>query len=91
MVKTGPYPYHLKERILSRRGHLSNNACADLLPLLIEKGTTRLILSHLSKENNLPLLAKRTALGRLKECGMQENKDFTLTVAPEQGCQPILL
>ncbi len=91
MLKTGPYPYHLKERILSRRGHLSNDACAAELPKLIRGGTTRLVLSHLSKENNLPALARRTALLALKEQGMTENKDFLLEVAPPQGGKPILL
>lgn len=91
MLKTGSYPYYLKERILSRRGHLSNDACAAELPRLVEQGTTRLILSHLSRENNLPALAGRTARGILKEYGMQENRDFTLTVAPPSGGQPVLL
>lgn len=91
MLKTGPYPYHLKERILSRRGHLSNEACAAELVRLVQGGTTRVVLSHLSKENNMPALAKRTALAALKAGGMAENKDFTLSVAPPQGGDPILL
>lgn len=91
MVKTGPYPYHLKERILSRRGHLSNDACAAELPRLIEQGTTRLILAHLSKENNIPMLAKRTATATLKEYGITENKDYILEVAMPCGNQPIYL
>lgn len=86
MLKTGPYPYHLKERVLSRRGHLSNADCAAELPNLVKNGTTRLILAHLSQENNLPLLAKRTALAALKAQGMEENKDFLLQVAPV--CSP---
>ncbi len=85
MVKTGPYPYYLKERVLSRRGHLSNVDCAAELPRLVETGTTRLILAHLSQENNLPLLARRTALAALKEQGMEENKDYLLQVAPVSG------
>lgn len=91
MVKTGPYPYHLKERILSRRGHLSNDACAAELPRLIEKGTTRLILSHLSRENNIPMLARRTAVVALKEHGMAEQKDYLLEVAAPCGNKPIYL
>lgn len=91
MLKTGPYPYHLKERVLSRRGHLSNDACAAELPRLVQAGTTRLILSHLSKENNIPMLAKRTALAALREQGMTENKDFMLDVATPCGGKPIFL
>ncbi|MBR4868408.1 MAG: MBL fold metallo-hydrolase, partial [Clostridia bacterium] len=80
-----------KERILSRRGHLSNDACAAELPRLIEQGTTRLILAHLSKENNIPMLAKRTATATLKEYGITENKDYILEVAMPCGNQPIYL
>ncbi len=91
MLKTGPYPYYLKERVLSRRGHLSNDACAAELPRLVQGGTTRFVLAHLSQENNIPMLAKRTALGALKAQGMEENKDFTLDVAAPCGNQPIYL
>ncbi len=91
MVKTGPYPYYLKERILSRKGHLSNEACASELPGLVKTGTTRIILSHLSRENNLPILAQRTALGALRAYGMEENRDFILQVAPVCGGTPLML
>lgn len=91
MVKTGPYPYHLKERILSRRGHLSNDACAAELPRLIERGTTRLILSHLSRENNVPMLARRTAVAALKEHGMTEQRDYILEVAAPCGNQTMFI
>ncbi len=86
MLKTGPYPFYLKERVLSRRGHLSNADCAAELPNLVKQGTTRFILAHLSRENNLPVLAQRTALAALKAQGMEENKDFLLQVAPV--CSP---
>ncbi len=85
MLKTGPYPFYLKERVLGRRGHLSNVDCAAELPNLVKAGTTRLILAHLSQENNLPHLAQRTALATLKGQGMEENKDFLLKVAPPSG------
>lgn len=86
MLKTGPYPFYLKERVLSRRGHLSNVDCAAELPRLVKNGTTRFILAHLSQENNLPALAQRTALATLKGNGMEENKDFLLKVA--SVCSP---
>ena len=91
MLKTGPYPSYLKERVLSRRGHLSNVDCAAELPALVNSGTTRIILAHLSRENNLPLLAQRTAIMALKECGMVENKDYILQVAPPCGGTPLVL
>ncbi len=52
MLENGPYPYHLKRRVLSNHGHLSNAACADTITSLVENGTTRLVLGHLSKQNN---------------------------------------
>ncbi len=85
MLKTGPYPFYLKERVLSRRGHLSNVDCAAELPALVRTGTTRFILAHLSQENNMPILAQRTAISALKAQGMEENKDFLLKVAPVCG------
>ena len=54
MLSYGPYPVYLKRRILSDRGHLSNKDCAVLARYLAENGTTRIILGHLSKENNTP-------------------------------------
>ena len=60
MLKNGPYPYPLKQRILGTRGHLSNAGCACAAVELAESGTGGLVLAHLSEENNLPELALRT-------------------------------
>lgn len=57
MLKNGPYPYELKKRIASNRGHLSNAECAALVTELYGKGLRHLLLAHLSEENNLPSLA----------------------------------
>ena len=54
MLKLGPYPRFLKERILSKRGHLSNEASANLAAALAGSGTTDFLLAHLSAENNTP-------------------------------------
>ena len=66
MLQNGSYPYFLKKRILSERGHLSNDACAEFCSFLHEKGTESFILAHLSRENNTPTKAiecARLALG----------------------------
>ena len=84
MLKTGPYPYPLKRRILSDRGHLSNEACAAELCELVRSGTLRLMLGHLSEQNNTPEVALRTAVAELMRAGMKLNTDFTLDVAPGQ-------
>ena len=57
MLMTGPYPYDLKKRIASRRGHLANPDSAALAARLCARGTTKLMLAHLSQENNLPDIA----------------------------------
>ena len=61
MLKNGPYPIYLQNRILSKNGHLSNDDCARFLPYLAQSGTQTIWLAHLSKENNLPSLALQSA------------------------------
>ncbi len=57
LLMAGPYPYDLKLRIKSPRGHLSNRACADLCTDLALAGTRHILLAHLSEENNAPAIA----------------------------------
>ena len=85
MVELGPYPYPLKKRILGTQGHLSNFACAEFMKELSQSGTTRFVLSHLSRENNTPEIARQTALAALSELGLNEGTDFRLYVSPPQN------
>ncbi len=80
MLRNGPYPYYLKNRISSVRGHLSNADCAKQVKKLIHSGTTRIILGHLSQENNTPGIAENTVLKELEE--LERDKDYILKVAP---------
>lgn len=57
MLIEGPYPYDLKLRIRSNKGHLSNRACAEFASELCFIGTKNILLAHLSEENNDPSLA----------------------------------
>lgn len=57
MLSYGAYPVYLKRRILSDRGHLSNPDCAALAAYLADNGTSKIILGHLSRENNRPGIA----------------------------------
>ena len=59
MLKNGPYPQVLKQRILSTRGHLSNNTAGMFLASLA-KLPEHVVLAHLSEKNNLPQLAQDT-------------------------------
>lgn len=54
MLQNGPYPYDLKKRIASKRGHLSNPDSACFAARLCENGTQSILLAHLSQENNTP-------------------------------------
>lgn len=76
MLMNGPYPYYLRERILSKYGHLSNCDCGHFAVSLAESGTQRIILAHLSDKNNTPELAKHEVSRAL--AGM----DVELLVAP---------
>lgn len=85
MLKTGPYPFVLKRRILSDRGHMSNDACASELAELVRSGTLRLMLGHLSEQNNTPRLAMSASVTELGRAGMKLGSDFTLDVAPGEA------
>ena len=82
MLKKGGYPYILKQRILSTRGHLCNELAADMAVSLIRSGTGNIILAHLSRENNLPEVALHTVLEKAGDaaaaCGCK------IIVAPEK-------
>ncbi len=58
MLKNGSYPPFLKQRVLSKHGHLSNDDCAKLACLLADSGTRQIILGHLSQQNNTPEAAE---------------------------------
>jgi ribonuclease BN (tRNA processing enzyme) len=61
MLKDGPYPWSVKQRVLSRVGHLSNTACAEFLLRDYDGGAHTIVLGHLSEQNNLPELARLAA------------------------------
>lgn len=91
MLRSGTYPLYLKQRILSKFGHLSNEVCARTAAELMRSGTTRFFLGHLSRQNNTPALARGETLRALQACGGQENRDFMLEVAPECDAQRVLI
>lgn len=61
MLKDGPYPWTVKQRVLSRVGHLSNAAAAEFLMRDYDGGAHTIVLGHLSEKNNLPELARLAA------------------------------
>lgn len=78
MLKEGSYPWYLKQRILSTKGHLSNlDAARTLIEVLMGNGEI-VLLGHLSKENNRPELAYDTVREHIEEYGFSVNKNITL-------------
>ena len=75
-LKSGPYPYSLKQRILGDRGHLSNDTAAHFAYRMGCAGTKQIVLAHLSRENNTPERALQTV------CSAVDHLGVTVTVAP---------
>lgn len=78
MLRSGSYPYHLKERISSPTGHLSNQEAADYLATNFPEDVQYIWLCHLSKENNHPELAYKTVEMALQSIGKTAGKDVEL-------------
>ena len=85
MLRNGPYPYWLIQRIRGEGGHLSNQDCAAVLPHLLEAGATRIVLAHLSEQNNTPGLALDCATDALVRAGAAIGRDCLLSVAKPVG------
>lgn len=78
-LRSGPYPYYLKQRILGSGGHLRNEDAAGFAVTLAESGASEIILAHLSRENNTPAMARNAVELALSAAGFSEVR---LTVAP---------
>ena len=85
MLLNGSYPYELKRRILSNRGHLCNEDSSKLAVELVNAGAKHLMLGHLSKENNFPELAMRCCEDALFSHGIAPNADVRVDVASRDG------
>jgi phosphoribosyl 1,2-cyclic phosphodiesterase len=71
MLKVGPYPWPVKQRVMSRVGHLSNDSACDFILRDLEGGAAALILGHLSEHNNHPELARTAAARALEQRGFK--------------------
>ena len=80
-VRSGPYPYFLKERILGPRGHLRNEDAAAFAVTLAAAGAREIVLAHLSRENNTPAMALRAVETALSAAGLSPR----LSAAPRDG------
>lgn len=90
MLRKNPhYSARLKQRILGRHGHLSNEACAEAAMQLTASGVRHLILGHLSGENNTPELAFRVTADRAELEGIRPGRDIMLDVARRDCSGPV--
>ncbi|AIM25168.1 MBL fold metallo-hydrolase [Melissococcus plutonius] len=78
MLRAGPYPWHLKQRILSDKGHLSNEEGALVMADVIGDKTKQIYLGHLSKKNNTKFNARLTMESILKTKDLGVNEDFKI-------------
>jgi len=87
MLKNGPYPWQLKQRVAGRTGHLSNDAAAAVLEEVVDDSCQAVVLAHLSAKNNSPELARKTAARALASAG---RKRVSMRVAVSGGPTPAL-
>jgi phosphoribosyl 1,2-cyclic phosphodiesterase len=83
MLRDGPYPWHLKQRVAGRMGHLSNDEAASLIRAAAGPDCRAVVLAHLSEKNNTPELARGAAARALESVGARR---VTMRVA--QGRRP---
>jgi len=85
MLRDGPYPWHLKQRVGGRMGHLSNQEAAALLRRTVEPDCRAVVLAHLSEKNNTRVLARQAAAGALQSAG---GKRAEMRVAAARSITP---
>ena len=91
MLQVGPYPYQTKQRILGKRGHLSNERSGKLLLDILNSHLKAVFLGHLSKDNNYPELAYETVKAELLGNPFSNDvRDFNLQVASRVCCSELI-
>lgn len=87
MLSNGPYPFNLRQRILSDKGHLSNYDSSKYLSSFIGDNTKYILLAHLSEDNNTEELAYETLVNRLK----QDNRQMPNIIITKQNKETELI
>jgi len=82
MLRVGPYPWSLKQRLLGRYGHLSNTGVAQFIREQFDGTATYLMLAHLSEKNNHPAVARQESLKAMRECGHKTSVTLTSQQEP---------
>ncbi|NIP37889.1 MAG: MBL fold metallo-hydrolase [Candidatus Dadabacteria bacterium] len=87
MMLYSPYPWHLKQRIKSRLGHLSNTEASNLLSTVANSGLHSVVLAHLSKVNNKAESALEFAYNALSKLGLG---DVNINIAPRNNISEVI-
>jgi phosphoribosyl 1,2-cyclic phosphodiesterase len=87
MLKMGPYPWHIKQRVMSRHGHLSNLTTAGFLTEDFDGAAQVLVLAHLSETNNHPEIARMTAAEALAQ--RRDGERIQLLLASQSTPSPV--
>lgn len=90
MLKASSYPYKLKQRILGKYGHISNETAGKLIACVFNQNLKNIFLGHLSKECNMPDLAYLTVSNILDEFGIKVNLDTKIHMAEEYGTKKVI-
>ena len=69
MLKVGPYPWSVKQRVMGRKGHLSNDVVCGFIRSDLDSSIDTLVLGHLSEHNNHPEIVRNMAVGALDRAG----------------------
>jgi phosphoribosyl 1,2-cyclic phosphodiesterase len=87
MLKVGPYPWSVKQRVMSRVGHLSNLGMSDYLMQDLDSCTANLVLGHLSEQNNHPAIVQMIANEALERRGLKTALTIARQGAPSEVFQ----
>lgn len=84
MLKVGPYPWSVKQRVMSRVGHLSNMSACDFIARDFDRRAATLILGHLSEHNNHPEIVRLMAEGALAARGVRTRLEIAQQSIPTE-------
>jgi phosphoribosyl 1,2-cyclic phosphodiesterase len=87
MLKVGPYPWSVKQRVMSRVGHLSNLVMSDFLMEDLDASTSNLVLGHLSEQNNHPAIVQMIATQALEQRGLTTRLSIAQQRSPSEVFQ----
>lgn len=84
MLKVGPYPWSVKQRVMSRVGHLSNLHMSDYLGSDLDSCTANVVLGHLSEQNNHPAIVQMVAMEALQRRGLETRLSIAAQSTPSE-------